>query len=107
MKSSSVTLFCKQATCPSSEALLSYTTDALGVDQQARMALHLAVCDFCGAELQLLTEHPPIEEEGCALSDIPLNLRHLAEALLGRVSLTIDTFAETTYEKERLTLTDA
>lgn len=103
MKSSSVTVFCKQATCPSSEALLSYQSETLGLDRQARMALHLAICDFCGAELQFLTEHPPIAEEDCALSDIPLSLRHLAEALLGRVSLTIDIFAETTYEKEAVT----
>jgi hypothetical protein len=107
MKVSSVTVFCKQPTCPSSEALLAYQSERLGLEQEARMALHLAGCDFCGAELQLLTEHPPSVEEECALTDIPVSLRRLAEALLGRVSLTLETFAETTYEKERLTLTDA
>ena len=106
MNSSSMIVFCKQATCPSSEMLLSYRSLGLAAEQRAWVASHLAACDFCGAELQLLTKYSPICEE-YALTDIPLNLRHLAEALLSGGQLKPESFAETVYEKERLTLTDA
>ncbi len=106
MNASSLMLFCKQATCPSSEMMLSYQRAALATERREWIASHLAACDFCGAELQLLTEHSPLEEE-YVLVDIPLSLRRLAEALLGGGLLNQETFAETVYEKERLTLTDA
>jgi hypothetical protein len=106
MNSSSMILFCKQATCPSSETLLSYQQVGLTSEQRAWIASHLTACDFCGAELQLLTKYSPTGEE-YALADIPLNLRHLAEALLSGVQLKPESFIETVYEKERLTLTDA
>jgi hypothetical protein len=106
MNSSSVIIFSKQATCPSSETLLSYQRVGLTSEQRAWIASHLAACDFCGAELQLLMKYSPNGEE-YALTDIPLNLRRLAEALLGGVQLRPESFAEAVYEKERLTLTDA
>jgi hypothetical protein len=73
------------------------------------VASHLDECDFCGAELQLLTEHAPAEaiEDECALADMPLNLRWLATSLLNTDLLGLESLAETAYEKERLTLTDA
>jgi hypothetical protein len=106
MDSSSVIVFCKQATCPSSETLLSYQRVRLAADERAWVASHLATCDFCGAEFQLLAKHAADGEE-YSLAEIPLNLRRLAEALLGKGQLKIKDFAETAYEKERLTLTDA
>lgn len=106
MNSSSIILFCKQATCPSSETLLKYQQVGLAAEQRARVASHLAACDFCGAELQLLTKHSTTDEK-YVLTNIPLNLRRLAEALLGRGQLKIEGIAETAFEKERLTLTDA
>jgi len=106
MNSSGVIVFNKQATCPSSEMLLSYQRVGLAAEQRAWVTSHLAACDFCGAELQLLTRYSPTGEE-YRLTDIPLNLRRLAEALLGKGRLKLTNFAETTYEKEPLTLTDA
>ena len=106
MNSSSVTLFCKQATCPSSEMLFSYRSLALAAEQRAWVASHLAACDFCGAELQLLTEHSPASEDYC-FAAIPLSLRRLAEALLCRGPLNLEILVGTAYEKEPLTLTDA
>lgn len=106
MNSSSIIVFGKQATCPSSETLLSYQRAGLTTEQRASVASHLAVCDFCGAEFQLLTRHS-ITSEKYVLTNIPLNLRRLAEALLGRGQLKLENFAETAFEKERLTLTDA
>ncbi|HEX8709475.1 MAG TPA: hypothetical protein VF723_14620 [Pyrinomonadaceae bacterium] len=101
------TAFYKQAECPSSQTLLSYRTQALTVEQVLWVEAHLGECDFCGAELQLFVEHPPAEEEDCKLSEIPTNLRCLAESLLGMRGANIESFAPPAYEKERLTLTDA
>ena len=99
--------FCKRATCPSSEILLSYRTCGLTAERMVWVAAHLDECDFCGAELQLLTEHAPAPEEECALADMPPHLRWLAESLLNTSLLNLESLAGTVYEKERLTLTDA
>ena len=68
---------------------------------------HLDDCDFCGAEIQLLTEHVPLEIEICTPVEIPTNLRYLAQSLLTADWLHLEVMAETALEKERLTLTDA
>jgi hypothetical protein len=99
--------FCKRASCPSSEALLMYRTCGLGAERMVRVASHLGECEFCGAELQFLTDHAPPEQEECVITAMPANLRWLAETLLGAVPLNLESLAEPAYEKERLTLTDA
>ncbi|MDT4895769.1 MAG: hypothetical protein QOH25_846 [Acidobacteriota bacterium] len=99
--------FCKRATCPSSEILLSYRTCGLAAERMVWVAAHLDECDFCGAELQLLTEHAPAPAEECALADMPPHLRWLAESLLSASLLNLESLAGPVYEKERLTLTDA
>jgi hypothetical protein len=99
--------FCKKTTCPSSEALLTYRTSSLAVEQAVWVESHLDECDFCGAEFQLLAEHAPTEEEECACVDIPSNLLCLAQSLLTADWLHIEALGETAFEKERLTLTDA
>lgn len=98
--------FCKRATCPSSETLLNYQTQGLAAEQSLWVERHLEECDFCGAEVQLLTEHTPQEEE-YAFVAMPSSLRHLAQSLLSAGWLHIESFSETALEKERLTLTDA
>ena len=72
-----------------------------------RVASHLCECDFCGAEAQLLKAHPPVETESCTFVDIPSNLRWLAQSLLSINLVNIESLAESSCEKERLTLTDA
>jgi hypothetical protein len=85
-----------------------YRTCELGAERMVRVASHLEECDFCGAELQLLTDHTPAgPEEQCVVTAMPANLRWLAETLLGAVPLNLESLAEPAYEKERLTLTDA
>jgi hypothetical protein len=71
------------------------------------VAEHLDECDFCGAELQLLTEHAPLEDEECKAVEMPSSLRCLAQSLLTANWLHIESLGETAFEKERLTLTDA
>jgi len=45
---------------------------------------HLATCDFCDAELSLLEHYQPPAKGECKPPEIPINLRILAESLLGR-----------------------
>lgn len=106
MYPSLVSVFRKQTGCPSAEMLLCYQTDNLSTGQYAWIASHLDVCEFCSAELQLLTAHRPVEEE-CPVADMPLHLRCLAEALLGGDLSSVEVYAEASYEKVPLTLTDA
>ena len=79
----------------------------MAAERMIWVAEHLDECDFCGAELQLLTEHAPAQEEECALADMPPHLRWLAESLLSTNLLNLESFAANVFEKERLTLTDA
>lgn len=108
MRTQSVTVFCKQATCPSAETLLSYHAEGLpSVEQSEWVTEHLSACEFCAAESRLLTAHKALEEEYTS-PQIPAHLRSLAEALLGKIDLSgLINISEASYEKERLTLTDA
>ncbi|MGB8509005.1 MAG: hypothetical protein WCD76_11530 [Pyrinomonadaceae bacterium] len=108
MRSSSTAKFYKLSTCPSSEALRLSSADVPTDEGQSLINKHLATCDFCGAEMQLLARFPTHE---CASHfvpcEMPLPLRRLAEDLLAAPSLDRARFAEAIYEIERLTLTDA
>lgn len=84
-----------------------YRTCEMAAERMVWVASHLDECDFCGAELQLLTDHTPPAQEECVVTAMPANLRWLAETLLGAVPLSLESLAEPAYEKERLTLTDA
>lgn len=104
MKTYRTTIFCKQPTCPSSETLLSYGTASLAIEMKATVATHLAACDFCDAELRLLTNHAPAADESYQLTAMPAHLRYLAESLLAGSLLRMESFSEITCDKERLTL---
>ena len=76
--------FTKGIGCPSSSILLSFRASALSTEIMTLLKHHLAACDFCNAELPLLAHyHVPIKGEGKP-PEIPINLRILAESLLGR-----------------------
>ena len=83
MSSSFATLFCKRASCPSSQSLLAYNRTLLGLHQTLEIEAHLAACDFCNAELQLLTRHYDSVDED-QVAEMPAQLRRLAESLLNR-----------------------
>lgn len=105
MKAYRTTFFCKKLTCPSSQTLLSYGAADLAVELKTRVTTHLAGCDFCGAELQLLTRHKLLATERYEPTRMPAPLRYLAESLLAGSLLRMESFAEAIYDKERLTLT--
>ncbi len=82
MPSSLVTAFRKRVSCPSSQTLLTFRRSHFSYEDSARIESHLAICDFCNAELQLLTLHHSDPEE-YAFAEMPTPLRRLAEGLLG------------------------
>jgi len=108
MRSSSTASFQKTLTCPAAGALLGYARGALARGRRASVARHLATCDFCGAEAQLLSRFaPPATALPFAAAPLPEHLRRLAEGLLSQPSYNRARFAESLLEIERLTLTDA
>jgi hypothetical protein len=93
MPSSFISLFCKTARCPTSQALLAYHRLDLATKDRAWIKSHLASCDFCSAELQLLTRYRSDAEE-YSFVEMPTRLRRLAEDLLKSSTATIRGFAE-------------
>lgn len=108
MRSSSTARFRKLRTCPSTEALLIYGRRSTTGKRRDTIAAHLSACDFCGAEMQLLSRFPP---PATALPfvalEIPRSLLCLAEDLMYEPSLNRARFVESIQEIERLTLADA
>lgn len=84
MKTSSVKSFSKHLTCPSSNLLLSFHYRALAPEINSLVKYHLAGCDFCCCEMPLLAFYrQPVKGEWCP-PDLPINLRVLAESILGK-----------------------
>jgi len=77
------TKFRKTIECPSSQKLLGYRRQTLLKSDNEMIESHLSKCDFCSAELQLLSRHRNVEEN-YRLVEIPVQLRRLAEDLLFR-----------------------
>ena len=107
MRSSCTANFQKTLTCPAAEALVAYARTGLAGEGRAAVALHLATCDFCGAEAQLLSRFAAPASALPVAAPLPTHLRRLAEELLGQPSYNRARFAESLLEIERLTLTDA
>lgn len=107
MRSSSTASFQKTLTCPAAGALLRYAQEGLTGGRRAAVARHLADCDFCGAEAQLLSRHAAAAAQPSAPAPLPEHLRRLAVELLSQPSYNRARFAESLVEVERLTLTDA
>lgn len=93
MRSSFVTIFGKRPTCPSSETLLAFLGYRLKCDESERIEVHLVACDFCSAEMQLLSRHRTDDEE-YAFVEMPAQLRRLAEDLLRRGTGPLRAFAQ-------------
>jgi hypothetical protein len=107
MTSLSTARFRKLRSCPSAETLLLYSRESVGA---VGLAAHLAACDFCGAEQQLLARHATCACANtpaafAAHAELPPHLRRLAEDLLAQPSMNRARFVETVYELERLPVT--
>ena len=102
MPSSTTAWFRKLRTCPQTETLLTFSA---GAPRGGRVAEHVRSCEFCGAEVQLLSRHAPPADTlpFAALSAMPAPLRRLAEDILAEPSYNRARFAESLMEIERLT----
>ena len=70
--------FVKRLECPSSGVLLAYAGNSLPTLKREGISLHLAHCDFCGAELRLLGEPAPVGEAEFAPAPLPFSLLIIA-----------------------------
>lgn len=84
MKASSVRSFSKKLSCPSSSLLLSFRRQVLAPEINFLVRHHLAGCDFCYCELPLLALYTSPLKGECRTPDLPINLRVLAESILGQ-----------------------
>ena len=73
--------FCKNEDCPTSQDLLAFQNGDIEVKDSAEIRRHLAVCEFCAAEVEFYSYYPPAEES-VKPERIPQPLFELAEALL-------------------------
>jgi hypothetical protein len=81
MATAFASLFNKKVGCPSAQDLLDYDQAGLASAHSLRIEAHLADCDFCNAELQLLNRYQNTQDE-YSFAEMPLQLRGLAERLL-------------------------
>ena len=104
---SSTAPFCKLRTCPTSETLLLYHDAALARDATGEVTEHLTDCDFCGAELHLLSRFRPTEPLVIRPARMPWPLYRLARDLFAASARAATRAAAHIYDRDRLTLTDA
>lgn len=75
--------FCKNEDCPASEELLAFQVGDMSVSDGSGIRRHLAVCEFCAAEVEFYTNYPQAEER-VELAQMPQPLFELAEALFNK-----------------------
>lgn len=104
MPSTSTARFRKLRTCPQTETLLTFCRSAHAGARRGRVAEHVESCDFCGAEVQMLSRLAPTAGAlTLPAHAMPAHLRRLAEDLLAEPGYDRARFAESLLEVERLT----
>lgn len=103
MGARSTAAFCKLKSCPPAETLLLFRDATLAGEATGQVEAHLSCCDFCGAELQLLTRYAPAGPPLVRPAKMPWALYRLAKDLLALPARAV----EAACERDRLTLTDA
>ena len=86
MKASTAKSFSKHLSCPSSNLLLAFRRQTLAPEVNFLVKHHLAGCDFCFCELPLLAMYTPPGKGECRTPELPINLRVLAESILGQAN---------------------
>lgn len=84
MNSSTVKSFAKKLACPSSNLLLSFSSQTLAPEINFLVKHHLAACDFCYCEIPLLSFYTAPLKGDTRTPELPINLRALAESILMR-----------------------
>ena len=80
--------FRKEKYCPTSFELVDVLKGEINGEQGLRIAMHLASCDFCSAELEFYRAYPPGDVDA-SVPPIPAPLLELAEALLAHETIHI------------------
>jgi len=88
-----INIFRKSVQCPASETLLSYRREHMTLSSKANVEAHLAHCEFCNAELQLLKRYR-WDPQSIALTQIPAELRKLAEEVLRGTAMKKNSISE-------------
>ena len=97
--------FCKNEDCPTSEDLLAFQFGDMPLSEGPGIRRHLAVCEFCSAEVEFYENYPPTDESNVTEADaMPRPLQELAEALLAKRS-DDDFFHRLLEEDEDITFT--
>jgi hypothetical protein len=107
MRSLSTATFRKHKTCPASEVLMLYHDATLTNEAEGLITDHLAACDFCAAEMQLLSKFPPKSAPTLQPVRMPWHLYRLAKDLLAFSASDIARTVEAIYDTRNLSLTDA
>jgi hypothetical protein len=84
MKALTIKSFSKKLACPSSNLLLSFSTQTLAPEIDFLVKHHLAACDFCYCEIPLLAFYTAPLKSEARVPELPINLRVLAESILAR-----------------------
>src|SRR5205085_9012818 len=92
---------------PSAELRLLYRGAVLARTFAREVTARLAECDFCDAELYLLSKFPPLGLPNYAPVVIPEPLYRLAKELLTNAPRVFSRTLELIYDSDRLSLTDA
>jgi hypothetical protein len=87
MKASTAKSFSKELDCPSSKLLLSFQKQALAPEINFLVKNHIAGCDFCFCEIPLLAFYKQPLKGECRPPELPMNLRVLAESILGQAKV--------------------
>jgi hypothetical protein len=107
MGSLSTATFRKRKTCPSSQVLLLYCDATLVTAARPIVAEHVSTCDFCGAEVQLLSEFTPRGAAAFQPVRVPWHLYRLAKDLLALSANDLARSVGALYETNNFSLTDA
>jgi hypothetical protein len=104
MKAATVKSFSKKLACPSSNLLLSFHYQALAPEINFLVKHHLAGCDFCYCEIPLLAFYTQPLKGECRTPDLPINLRVLAESILGqdKSAKVVDETSDQNHLRERV-----
>lgn len=98
--------FCKNEECPSSTELLEFQVGELPRHRGSDVRRHLRTCEFCAAEVEFYSHYPQEEylSDQSEITEIPLPLYQLAEALLKNRNGDSDSLDKLLFEKDGLIL---
>jgi hypothetical protein len=107
MSPRSTATFHKSKTCPTSQVLLHYCDATISIPARRVIAAHVSACDFCGAEMQLLSKFAPRGVAQFQPVRMPWHLYRLAKGLLALPTNDLARNVGALCDVNNLSLTDA